>query len=528
MPHDASVIQAIRQLQSAGRMTIPVDSGIGQIGRPRAVGPQGGRIASAETFFDFYINNVPPPDIAKQMDPDIEQKCRLHPDVAAAHQKRIISVSAMPWRIEPNPDAPEPHYAKEIADHVRKVLKNIPNLNWVIKHLQYAVLVGGQGLEVQWNQEVNGVEIPVAINPVHMSRFSWDRQGNLALLTRYTPVWGSYISGNPQWQQTTNGGGRAGVPVGNGLPHGRFIYHIFQQGQGQWDHPEFQGFEYAGIGLDIPLYYVVTWDIFCLKFRMKFLERYAIPPTWLYAPMNRLTSRETLQICDSLRGESVVRMPRMAGQPYDNEYHAEQPAAPTGSFDFFSSHTDGYTLPRVNAIMLLSSSEAKGQGEGGGKSEGYSSTVANKDAGPALLYKDDAQNISQTINNQFIPSIVWGRYPNERKEYFPIFSLEPKEEKDRMQELQIAKAASELVPISEDHVYDVADLPKPQPNQKTVGGQQQGQQGMPAGGQPGTPPQPGGNGTKTQVAFPQGNGIPKNPVGQGLKGGDGAIVNRGF
>jgi Protein of unknown function (DUF935) len=206
-------------------MIVPADSGIGMVGRPRAAGPRGGLIASMETFFAYYIDNVPPPDVAKQLDPEIEQKCRMHPDVQAAMRKRTFSVSQMPWRIEPNPDAPDAlkFAAKEIADHTRACLKAIPNFNWALEDLQYAVLVGGQGLEVQWNQEVNGVEVPVSINPVHMSRFSWDRQGNMALLTRYTPVWGAYISGNPQWQQATRGGGTPGTPSGNGLPHGRFI-----------------------------------------------------------------------------------------------------------------------------------------------------------------------------------------------------------------------------------------------------------------------------------------------------------------
>ena len=494
-------------------MLVPADSGIGNVGRPRAVGPQGGRIASLETFFNFYINNVPAPDEAKAMNPNIETAMRMHPDVAAALEKRTFSVSAMPWHVEPNPEATDKHIATVVADHCRKVIKKIPNFAQAIEHLQYAILVGGQGLEVVWRQE-GEVEVPVSIHPVHMSRFSFDRLGNMALLTRYTPVWGAYVSGNPQWQ------------YGQQLPRGRFIYHVYKQGQGQWDRPDLAGYEYFGIGLDVALYYVVTFDIYCLKFRMKFLERYGIPPTVLYVPDNKMTSKEVLKIADSLRGESLVTIPRTMGTSanpdnFNSLYKVDQMPVPTGSYDFFQSFSDTYTLPRVNAIMLGSSSEAK-SGSQDSKGEGYSSDVSKRDAGPNIWYKRDAGNIGETMTDQFIPSIVLGRFPGMPPENWPIFSIKPKEEKDRKQEIDIAMAVSKLVPLSEDYIYDISDSPKPQPGQKTIGGMQQQPGGMP--GMPGAQPPPG-NGNGAKPAFP---GMPKQAIGDGGNGGKGAVVNRGF
>lgn len=493
-------------------MYVPADSGNGNIGRPRAVGPQGGRIASLETFFDFYIDNVPQPSEARQYNPNFEQVLRMHADVYAAHEKRTISVSAMPWRVEPNPDGPEKHIADLVADHCKKVIEKIPNFQQVIEHLQYAVLVGGQGLEVVWNQEVNGVEVPVSIHPVHMTRFGFDRLGNMALLTRNTPVWGAYVSGNPQMIYT------------RALPRGRFIYHQHKQGQGQWDRPEFEGYAYYGIGLDVPLYYVVTFDIFCLKFRMKFLERYGIPPTVLYVPDNRITSREVMRIADSLRGESMVTIPRLMGTSADSNnfnslYKVDQMPVPTGSYDFFEGFSDRYTLPRVNAIMLGSSGEGKSGGkEDGGTGGGYSKAVQERDSGPNMWFKRDAARISETLTGQFIPAIVLGRFPGMTPDYWPIFSIEPKEEKDRSQELDIAQKASTMVPVTKAHIYDAADLPVPQPGEETVGGQQQ--PGMPSQGQPGQPAPQGSAPNSRMPAMT----APKNGIG--TTGGNGSIANK--
>jgi hypothetical protein len=520
MTHDSSLIASIHLLHQSGKMVIPADSGNGNVGRPRAAGPQGGRIASLETFFDFYINNVPLPSEARSINPNFEQVLRMHADVAAAHDKRTITVAAMPWRVEPNPDAPDKHYAEVIADHCRRCVKKIPNFSQMVEMLQYAVMVGGQGIEIVWDQDATGVETPRSWHPVHMTRFSFDRLGNMALLTRDTPVWGAYISGNPQGIYTRQ------------LPRGRFIYHMHRQGQGQWDHPEFAGYEYYGIGLDVPLYYVVTFDVFCLKFRMKFLERYGMGTSVLYYPENRKNSNEILKIADSLRGESMISVPRLMGTSQDANnfnslYKVEQLDMPAGTYDYFAGFSDQYTLPRVNAIMLGSSSEAKG-GSSEDNGGGYSKAVTEKDSGPSIWFKRDAENIGSTLTDQFLPAIVLGRFPNTPKEYWPIFSIEPKEEKDRAQELDIIEKAMKMVPIGKAHIYDAADLPVPKPGEETVGGEQQQQPGMPgAPGQPGQPTPPGAKPPLTQQkpGAPMA-GMPKNPVGHGANGGNGAIVNR--
>jgi len=471
---DANVIRTIHQFQRGGEYYIPSDSGTGAINRGVAKGQVGGRTATLETFFDFFIDNVPAPDEAKLLNPEIEQQIRFHPDVVAAHRKRTFQVSSMPWRIEPNPMATDKTVAQQVADHCKEICSKLPKFYQLIEHLQYAIIVGGQGIEFRWHREANGVEYPVEFYPVHMSRFLFDRLGNMALLTRDNAVWGVYVSSDPQAQYARI------------LPRGKFLYHIYRQGQGPWSIPQNEGYVYYGEGEDVPLYYTVTFDIFCLKFRMKFLERWGMPPTYLYYAENRKMTRELVRVVDSLRGESVVTMPmpiNAGGQNQYGYYKAELQTAPAGSYDFFESFSDRYTRPRVNMILLGDAgANAKSEERGG-----YSDDVSRTDKGANLFVKRDARCISETITTQMMPPIALARFPNLPSEYYPIFSLEPKEEKDRMQELQILEQGAKLAPIAVSQVYDAGDFAVPKIDPETgqmedvVGGQQNSPDGLDMG-----------------------------------------------
>lgn len=503
MPIDANTIASIHMLNRDGRYNIPADSGLGPVGRPRAHGQQGGQIASLETFFDYFINNVPPPDEAKQLDPDIETKIRMHPDVVASYTKREFSVSAMPWRIDANKDAPDQHVAQQVAKYCAKVVRSLPNFEQAIEHLQYAVLVGGQGLELVWHQDADGREYPISFHPVHMSRFLFDRLGNMALLTRDYAVWGVYVSSDPR------------AKFQRALPRGNFIYHIYKQGQGIWEKPQLEGYRYYGYGLDVGLYYVITFDVFCLKFRMKFLERWGMPPTVLYYPENRAATGEILHIVNSLRGESVISCPKLMGSGVNDNvnslYKVEQLPTPTGSYDFFEGFSERYTKPRVDAIILGSAEETQKQDGKGG----YSDHVSRRDTGPNVWFKRDARNISSTLTHQLMPAIALGRFPNLPAEYWPSFVLEPKEEKDRMQELEIIEAGSKLVPIPQDYVYETSGLPKPKKGEQIIGGQQQQQPGMQPPAIAGTPHFDNG---KTRDFSPQEPSV-RRGIGQSLMSG---------
>lgn len=467
--------------------------------RPRGAGPRGGRIATLETFFDYYLNAVFNPDEAVARNPAIRQQLRMHPDVAGDFAKRSFSVSAMPWRVERNPDCGDHGMGDKVAKYVQGVLEGLPSLTQFFEAMQEAVIAGGQGIELTWNQNADGTEVPQEWHEVHMSRFIFDRLGNMALLTRDRPIWGVYVSSDPQAQYSQR------------LPHGKFLYHIHRRGQGTWDNPDLEGYQYFGYGEDIALYFTITYDIFCLKYHMKFIERFGIPPTVLYYPENRALSKEMVRIADSCRGESIITVPKLIGVGVqDNKnslYQIDQLPPPAGSINFFQDFHERYTRPRVSCILLGAAEESqKTPGSGGG----YSEAVSKKDSGPNIWFKRDAINISETINKQFVPPTVLGRFPNLPKSYWPKFTLEPAEEKDRMQEAQILGEAMKSVPIVEEEYYERVGIRKPGPNDKTIGGPGSAQNQQPMM----QSPTAGANGKHGPSAFP--NMHERGAIGGGL------------
>lgn len=519
MALDASVIASIHGLMRNGSYQIPADSGMGDVQRPSAKSQWGGRVAGPEQLFDFYINDIPDPDEAYAANPNIEFQIRTHPMIQAAFRKREFTVGQMPRRIERNPAAPDAHYATVVADHCADVIRAIPNFSQCIEMMQNGVLAGGQGIEFDWHRDANGVEYPVSWHGVHKTRFAFDRLGNMALLTRDQAVWGAYVAMNPQRQHQNFKGP---------LPQGKFVYYIYRQGQGPWYSPALEGYAYYGIGEDVALYYVLMMDIFCLKYRMKFLEVYGMPQRRLYTANNMLTTRDMQRIADSCRGESLVVIPFVpfngvtgGGTDVNNLFKVEDVPVPGGSFDYFNQHIMGYTLPMINSVLL--GFDAPGAGSGG--QGGYSQKIAALDSGPNIIFKRDAQNIGACLTTQLMPAIALGRFPNLPKEYFPVFSLEPREERDKIQELEVIKKAQECgLQVTEAHAYDVADLPMPRKGEKLLQPPNPGGQfppgNLPGGNIPGRPPIM--NSSRPEDADPA---FPKVAKGRAMVGANGQTRN---
>src|SRR6185437_5442739 len=125
-----------RLFAEGGAYRIPADSGSGNLYRPMAVPEREGRVATPETFYDFFINDIPNPREAKKFDPLIDQKIRMHPDVRAAMAKREKTVASYPDRIDPNPLAPDQKMARYLAKEIEWAFRQIGNITNLYVWLQ--------------------------------------------------------------------------------------------------------------------------------------------------------------------------------------------------------------------------------------------------------------------------------------------------------------------------------------------------------------------------------------------------------
>ena len=477
---DAQTARATDMMMSQGQFRVPIDSGYGDVYRPFATGYKDQRILTLETLYDFFINNVPDPDSALAQDPNFDEKLENHPDVAAAFRIRELTVASMDAQIVASSKAGiDPDFAEKIRAYVEDVIDSMPNKVEWYRQMQRAVLLGGQGHEYVWAR-VDGVERPVEYYPVHKSRFVFDRLGSMAVLTRTTPVWGAYVARNPS--RMPNG------EYAFYTPGGRFSYHKYMAEGGPWNRPADEGFLYWGRGEDTRLYIPVTFDHFVIRFRMKWLEKHGMPYTLLYHPDN-WNPAEVMQIANSIRGESVARIPKPVGKDKNHFFDVdfEQPAA--SGVDAFEAFQDRWVKPRIEKIILGSANSLDEAGSKGG----YAGKVAMQDNGPSMIFRYDARNIDETINHQLIPYIVWGRWPGLGDEYFPKHMMEGKEEKDEKARLEVAQMASAMVPIREEDIYEASGYEKPGEEDPVVFNPQQmddpfgGMGGMDGGGNPGIP-----------------------------------------
>lgn len=465
MPNKTVTQQTVKSLFNTGGISTSVpDTGVGSLWRPTLVGTKGGRSATAETLFDFWLDWVPDPDEALVLDPNFFTKLRFHADVSAAFQKRQLTVAGYPERIEPNPLADNADVAKEVTKEVSRIYFGLPNRKKLYAHLQRAVLEGGACVEFTWQKDSAGFEYPTGHNIVSKTRIVMDRMGNLSLLTRANPVWGALAMPNP------NDFVKNMMAENELLPlsplYGKFIYHTYLQYPGMWNYPQLEGYTYYGIGLDVPLYYTISWDIFVLQNRIRHIAKYGDPPYNLYG--SDASDPNALQVAKSIaltRGEAVRWIPgKMQGQtPENGQWYLEQQEVPDTN-DIFAQFSDDYTRARVNALILGSADE-----NSKGKSGGYSDHVSRKDSGPQVLFKYDAENISETITTQLISAIAKARFPNLHPTYWPVFTLEPAEERDRQQEVDILEKALSLgLKVSKTEAYEKIGLRVPEPDEELL------------------------------------------------------------
>lgn len=494
-------LAGVRVMLQSGVIRHPIDSGQGQLNRPFALASTNGRVATLETLYDYFINNVPDPDFAMAQDPDFDEKLQQHPDVHACMRIREMTVSSLPVTVQASKKRGiNPSAAQTIADYVEDVFEDFPNRTEMYRQMQNAVIMGGQGIEFVWKL-VDGHRRPVKFYPVHKSRFLFDRLGNMSLLTRDRPVWGEYVQANPV--EMPNKSGTAWK-----APRGRFIYHKYVVEGGSWQRPAGEGFVYWGRGEDTNLFIPVTFDNFVLRFRMKWLEKFGIPLAMIHYPQQEGVSSEIQKIADSIRGESVVTIPRVAGENHDGLYHVDFVDPPAGGDSVFASFNDGYTKPRIEKILMGSANGMETDGSS------YAGMVKQYDAGSAIIFRFDANTINETINSQLIPDIVESRWPGCPNDYYPKHLLSPGEVEDHELNLNIASQAATMVHVREQDIYDKAGLERPKKGDKTIFlGDQGGDPDMPDMGAAGDEAIMGGSQDKGSI----GSNRPRRPVGRASK-----------
>lgn len=458
MPEKTEIDPFILRVMSEDGIYKNPNENTGKLVRPFGVPNQeGGRLATLQTLYDFFIDVVPDPDTALAQNPDFDEYLTQQPDVLAAMRLRELTVASLPAKIKPS-EAPgiDREQAQKIADYVNDVFNALTNRMELYRQMQNAVMMGGQGHEWVWARDGLGIDRPVNYFPIHKTRFVFDRTGNLSILTREYPVWGVVASRNPER-----------MPDGRHIykaTGGKFTYHKYMSHGGPWHRPAAEGYIYWGRGEDTNLYIPVTFDQFVLRFQMKWLEKHGMPTSVLYHPENSELTSQTLKIAESIRDEAVIRIPRPIGPGEENSwFHLEFVDPPASGYEAFSQFHDSWTAPRIEKI-LLGGANLLNLGESGA----YAATVDQRDSGMDIIFRFDAQNINETINTQLIPYIVCAKFKGCDSKYWPKHALEPAEQVDQQVKMSVLQQGAALVPVRKASIYQAMGEKPPGDDEETV------------------------------------------------------------
>ena len=450
-PIDPGQMATIRVMTEGGLRTISPDSRSGDLQRPTLRGQEGGRVATLETLFDYFIDNVPDPDFALSQDPNFLRRIRQQPDVHAAMRKREVTVASLPLTWKPSTEkGVDPAEAQLMCDYMSDVWRSIPNMHELYRWMQSAVLAGGAGAEFIWARTAEGVSRPAAYCQVDKSRFVFDRLGNMALLSRDQPVWGSYVQPSTTRLFKDYHAYRC--------PPGRFVYHKYMAEGGSWQTPADEGYLYWGRGEDTNLYYIVKFDQWVLRFRLKWLEKHGMPFTVLYYPEGGVSQGQIDEVCKSIRDEAIALIPHPAGTSPQDWFSIEFIAPPPIGHDAFAMFSREWTAPAVDKI-LLGGADSMSLGDVGG----FSATLNQRDAGEQILFRYDAMSIDETINGQLVPHVIRAvpRWANVPIGHMPRHVMAPERSKNRMEELQIIQTIASMVPVKEEDIYDAGGHQRP-------------------------------------------------------------------
>jgi hypothetical protein len=139
------------------------------------------------------------------------------------------------------------------------------------------------------------------------------------------------------------------------------------------------------------------------------------------------------------------------------------------SYDVFSELHQSWVKPGIEKI-LLGGANLMEVGEQGS----YSAVVSQKDSGPSIIFRYDAQRIGESIDSQIFWPMLNSRWPGAAPTLLPHHVMEAKQEKDQKARMELITATAALVPVRKSDVYEEAGLTPPKPEEETVytGGQQ--------------------------------------------------------
>ncbi len=455
-----------------------------QASRFRAPWVMGERIGGYQRLFDYYIDVVNDPDFALQRDPKAHEKMMRDGQIAGALRIRQLATASRTIIFSPKHDT-QPH--REYADKASRLWDKLRKPGESLLNILEALSRGLSVQEIVWNLDDRLEMYPQRMYPVDKSRFVFNLQNELALLS---PI---------------------DVFYGEALPPYTFLAHRFDPEPGTFNDTQLEGRIPFGRGLFDRVYPWFFWKMIILRLALRFSEIFASPYKVGRYPANNMEAKDAvLTALSRLSGSSELVLP--AGSEYDVKFE-QAPTRGSTIYEWLLKYVDNQIVKIILGTTLVM--EPEGQGS-------YTLGQSHERTTFGRIAQFDSESMCDTLEHDLITwMFTINGWPHE---LVPRVTQSPPEVGSVSETIESMLALSDAgYPVSVEMIAEATGLRTARPGESSLTPLETAQSLMPGGGAPGEGPGMGPESTgKGRDAGSEGGGSfsqPPNPFERGQRKG---------
>jgi hypothetical protein len=380
-------------------------------------------IEMQRTFFASVAKMLRNPSLAYRKDRQLMKQMRNDPDCMAPLQQLQVSIAGLEWQVKPF-DSRDP-MQEEIAERTAEIIKRIPRLADLSRHLLEAVWYGSSAANIIYHRRPNGIIEVKDWIPFHPDTLTVDLEGAPAIRV------------GPRYYADMDGTGGETVQGFDSRVHRltdverrAVVWHRYMVQGPDFDDPYETAYAYLGRGVrDVVWWY---WNLkqAVLQNWATYAERYAQGIRVGYYPMaNKDGKKEMEDILRNLVGDVSAVVPRATPGQKDYEIEILEPGAARAQV--FADLTE-WLAKNIKELIVGQSATSEAVSSGIGSNIG---TQHQKTFTRQMRFVADG--LGETITENLVREIVDMNYGPQ--EFYPRFefSVESPESEKRLEAIRI-------------------------------------------------------------------------------------------
>ena len=388
------------------------------------VAPVAMPIEMQRTFYASVAKILRNPSLAYRKDRTLMKQMRNDPDCMGPLTQLQVSIAGLEWQLKPF-DSRDP-VQEEIATRVSDILREMPRLSDMIRHLLDAVWYGSSACNVIYARKTNGDVVVEDWLPFHPDTLITDEDGHPGI-----KVGVRYYSGDPE---STNGETTQGfdsrIHKFTDIERRAVMWHRYMVHGPDFDDPYETAYAYMGKGVRDTVWWYWNLKQAVLQNWATFAERYAQGIRVGYYPMAQKGAKEDMEnILRNLVGDVSAVVPRSTPGQKDYEIEILEPTAARAQV--FADLTE-WLAKNIKELIVGQSATSEGV------STGIGSNVATEHSKTfTRQMRFVAGALAETITEQLVKELVDMNFGTQ--DHYPRFefAVESPEMRDKLEAIRV-------------------------------------------------------------------------------------------